>query len=374
MSRRANETAKILLIDDQQANIDVLAEFLKIQGYVNIKHSTDSRKTMDLIQSFAPDIILLDLLMPYMSGFEILEKMKEFVPKNTYIPVLVLTADITADSKRKALSLGASDFLTKPFDLIELQARINAHLQVKFKTEEINEYAEQQRMLVATKDKFFSIIAHDVSSPFSGIMNLCKIIISQYDKIDKSEMKKYFELINSTAQNGRELLSNLLKWAESQTEMIEVENSFFWLKGVFDECLDLLRLQINNKNITVKMFKENLSVRSDRYMLKTIIRNFLSNAVKFTPVHGTIIIDAEVDKDFVLISVTDTGIGIEPDDLNKLFKIDEKLESRRGTSNETGSGLELILCKEFADKLGAEILVKSVVNNGTTFSLKLSMH
>lgn len=374
MASRSNETAKILLVDDQQANIDVLVEFLRIQGYMQIEFTTDSRNTEELIKTFQPDIILLDLLMPYISGFEILERMNDFVPKNTYIPVLVLTADITSESKQKALSLGASDFLTKPFDLFELQARINAHLQVKFKTEEINEYAEQQRMLVATKDKFFSIIAHDVSSPFSGIMSFCKIIISQYDRIEKSEMKKYFELINSTAQNGRELLSNLLKWSESQTGMMDVGNTYFWLRGVIDECLDLLRLQIKNKNITLNICKENLSIRSDRDMVKTILRNFLSNSVKFTPTDGVITIETEILEKHILISVSDTGIGIKPDDVKKLFKVDSKLESRRGTSNESGSGLGLILCKEFADKLQAEILVKSTVNKGTTLSLKLPMN
>ena len=125
--------SKILIVDDQQANIDVLHDFLELQGYNNLKATTDSRNVVQLLDDFEPDIILLDLFMPYLSGFEIMEQLKLIVPTTTYLPILVLTADVSLESKRKALALGASDFLTKPFDLIELQARVNTHLQIKNK-------------------------------------------------------------------------------------------------------------------------------------------------------------------------------------------------------------------------------------------------
>ena len=375
MATRKNYEAKILLIDDQQANIDVLVEFLKIQGYTDIKFTTDSRKTEDLIKSFKPDIVLLDLLMPHVSGFDILEKMKNLTDKNTYLPVLVLTADITSESKRKALSLGASDFLTKPFDLIELQARINTHLQIRFKTEEIKEYAQRLEILNATKNKFFSVIAHDVNNPFSGIANFCKIILNQYDKIEKNEIKKHIEIINSTAENGKYLLSNLLKWAKSQTGAIVVEKTVFSATKVIEESFEFSKYQAISKQIKLTSLLENdISINSDKEMVTTILRNLVSNAVKFTPQKGTITVNVALTKDFVNISVTDTGIGICPDDIKKLFRIDSKLHSRKGTSNELGSGLGLILCKEFADKLEGEITVESIVSQGTVFCLKLPIN
>ena len=168
--------SKILIVDDQQANVDFLQDFFELQGYLHVLTTTDSRTVAALMIDFKPDIILLDLSMPYLSGFDIMELIKTIIDPGVYIPILVLTADATLDTKRKALQSGACDFLTKPFDLIELQARVNTHLLIRRKNEQINAYASQLEKLVATKDKFFSIIAHDLRNPFVGIQNYIKII------------------------------------------------------------------------------------------------------------------------------------------------------------------------------------------------------
>ena len=119
------ESANILIVDDQEANIYILEYFLSSQGYTNIKTTTDPRNVVPLYISFKPDIILLDLSMPYLSGFEVMEQLKALTPANTFLPILVLTADVTTESKQRALSGGASDFLTKPFDLVEVELRLS---------------------------------------------------------------------------------------------------------------------------------------------------------------------------------------------------------------------------------------------------------
>jgi signal transduction histidine kinase len=363
--------AKFLIVDDQQTNIDLLHDFLEMQGYQNIETTTDPREVVKLMADYNPDIILLDLAMPYLNGFDILNLLKEIVPANTYLPVLILTADITVESKRKALKLGASDFLTKPFDLIELQARVNTHLEIKFKNEQINEYAAKLEKLIATKDKFFSIIAHDLRNPFVGIENFTKILL-RLGNYDPDDMKNQLQTIHSTALQGHELLENLLRWAKSQTDSIEINHDVFRLNDAVINCLNLIQTQANNKSIKLKNeISDDILIESDQDMLETILRNLLSNAIKFTPVSGTVSVKVMQKNNLVEISVSDTGIGIEENDKQKLFRIDSKLQSREGTENETGSGLGLILCKEFVDKLGGTIWAESEIGNGTTFKFTI---
>lgn len=363
--------ANILIVDDQQDNIDVLHDFLEIQGYDNIASTTDPRDVLALVTQFNPDIILLDLSMPFMSGFEVMELLKSIIEPSVYLPILVLTADVTLETKRKALQSGACDFLTKPFDLIELQARVNTHLLIRFKNEQINSYAAQLERLIATKDKFFSIIAHDLQNPFVGIQNYIKII-SRFKNYDPEEVDKQFQTINATAQHGYELLENLLKWARSQTGKIEINIENFKLADEVNKCVQLIKTQADNKNINLRVVvSDTVFIESDRDMLKTILRNLLTNAIKYTPEGGTVELNVSEVNNGVELSIIDSGIGIEPEDIEGLFRIDKNLKSREGTNNEKGSGLGLILCKEFADRLGISIAVESEVGKGTTFRLRL---
>lgn len=367
--------ARILIIDDQESNVEVLLNFFEMVNYQNVKSITDSREAIEVIQSFKPDIILLDLNMPFVSGFDIIEKLKEVVEPDEYLPVLILTADITIEAKRKALNMGAGDFITKPFDLTELQARLNTHLQIRFKNEQIKSYAEEQKQLLATKDKFFSIIAHDVRNPFVGIVNFSKITLSHFDRLDKTEIHESLQLINKTAKQGHELLENLLKWSRSQTGTIVISPEKLIVNDIIKSIITSLKSQADNKKIKLlSQFDSVIVLDTDKEMLETILRNLISNAVKFTPENGFVKTSAVLNSDNVIITVTDTGIGISNDDIKKLFRIDSKMQSRMGTANESGSGLGLILCKEFVDKLGGTISVLSKINEGTKFILTFPTH
>lgn len=365
------KNARILVVDDQQANNDILHDFFEMQGYEHIETTTDSREVVQLFENFDPDLILLDLSMPYLSGFDIIEQLKIIVPTSTYLPILVLTADVSRDTKRKALTCGASDFLTKPFDLYELQARVNTHLLIRFKNEQINNYAVELEKLIATKDKFFSIIAHDIRNPFVGIENFVKILL-KVGNYDINEVESNLQSIYSTAHQGHELLENLLEWSKSQTGSLEIKLEMFQLTDNINNCFKFIQAQANNKNITlINNVSEEIIVDTDKDMLETILRNLFSNAVKFTPHQGTITANASLVDDVVEISITDTGVGIAESDKAKLFRIDSKLQSRNGTAKETGSGLGLILCKELVDILQGSISVDSQEDKGTTFKITI---
>lgn len=363
--------ARILVADDQEKNVDIIKTYLQIQGYENVKTLTDSRKFKSAFAEFEPDIILIDLKMPYLSGFDIIEWLKEQISATTYLPVIVLTSDVSSETKMRALQAGANDFLVKPFDLVELQARVNNQLYTRLKNEQVNEYSAELKRLIATKDKFFSIVAHDVRNPFVGIKNYIDIILKIKDyQPDKIESR--LRVIYNTADRGHELLENLLKWSRIQTNKIQVERDEFLLESLIRKSCNVVELQAANKQIIMNLSVQEIALISDFSLLETILRNLLSNAIKFTPTGGTVKISADCyDNEILKLTVSDSGVGISPEVQSKLFRIDENLQSHDGTNGEKGSGLGLILCREFVNLLHGSIDVESIEDQGTTFIVRV---
>jgi len=219
----------------------------------------------------------------------------------------------------------------------------------------------------ATKDKFFSILAHDLKNPFSGMYSLSEVLNKNYDITDEVDRKQIVGKIHKTGRQIYSLLENLLTWSRSQRGLIEFEPVLFNLQNIIDTNINLHRAQIERKNINLSSEEEsNLVVFGDRNMIDTAIRNLLNNAVKFTQPGGKITIRTEKNKNFVQTSIIDTGIGISKEDQLKLFRIDIKTKSI-GSSKEKGSGLGLILCKELIEKNGGIIKIESELGKGSSF-------
>lgn len=239
---------------------------------------------------------------------------------------------------------------------------------------QFQKYSEELKELNATKDKFFSIIAHDLKSPFNGISGLSEIMKDEAKYLDTATIEQYAELIHSTSQNAYQLLENLLDWARVQQSRMPFRPEALLLKRIVSEVVELLCEKASSKKITLtNAVPENMIVKADENMLKTIIRNLVSNALKFTSTNGTIGINAVSYLNETEISVKDTGIGIKKDDIGKIFKIDSNF-SRPGTENEKGTGLGLLLCKEFVEKHGGEFRVESEEGKGSTFSFTINQN
>lgn len=364
-------SARILIVDDQISNVLMLKDFLNGCGYNEVYYITDSRQFESSFSECMPDLILLDLNMPRVSGYEILSKMYD-IKQSDYLPVIVLTADITIEAKRKALLLGASDFLSKPFDLIELQARVNTHLQIRLKNAQIINYSNELSELIAVREKFFSIISHDLKNPFAAIVNFSKILLHQFDKLSKDDIKVHINTIYDSTREGQKLLDNLLIWSKSNTGRMNVAPVLILVKPVIDKVLSLYDLNIQEKNINVIVdIVDSPVVMSDQYMLETVLRNIISNAIKYTHSGGKIAIKSFKTNQTLHLIVKDNGIGMSVEDLSKLFRPDYKMQSRRGTGNETGTGLGLIICKEFVDLLQGNIEAKSKIGSGTEFEIRI---
>ena len=223
------------------------------------------------------------------------------------------------------------------------------------------------RTMNSTKDKFFSIISHDLKSPFYGLVGLSDILKKEAYSLDRPTIAEYADLINSSIVQSFQLLENLLEWARMQRDMISFNPSELPLKKLIDEVLDLQADNARKKNITLlNHVGDELIIRADRNMLTTIIRNLLSNAIKFSPFNKAVEIFCINKGAEIEISVRDNGSGISLEDQQRLFK-QESNYSTYGTDNESGTGLGLLLCKEFIDKHSGKIWVESEVGVGSNF-------
>lgn len=236
---------------------------------------------------------------------------------------------------------------------------------------ELENKKNELEVLNAQKDKFFSIIAHDLKSPFNSIMGFSELLVEQINDKDYEGIEKYAEIIIQSSNKAVNLLTNLLDWARSQTGRMVFAPEYFEIVDFILEIKMLMEEPAGQKGIEiVTELPHNIPVYADIQMIHTVLRNLISNAIKFTNPGGKITIRAIDENDHVAVQVSDTGVGIPNDKIPLLFRIDENY-STKGTGNETGTGLGLILCKEFMEKHGGTISVKSTEGMGSTFSITL---
>ena len=243
------------------------------------------------------------------------------------------------------------------------------------KLEEANEKVSRQNVqlqqLNGTKDKFFSILGHDLKGPLNSLTSFSGLLINHTDSLSKEEIKTLAQDLDKSLKNLFTLLDNLLEWSRSQTGNIEFKPEPFDLAEVLEQNKELLRNQAQGKNIAISnVTKAGLVINAHRHSINTVVRNLVSNAIKFTPEGGAVTLNAQMAKDEVMVSVSDTGVGMSDDIITRLFRIDTK-HSTKGTADEKGTGLGLILCKEFVEKNRGRIGVQSEVGQGSVFYFTL---
>ena len=258
-----------------------------------------------------------------------------------------------------------TEFESKPLYFI---VQVQDITKRKRNEEQVLKYAEELKNLNASKDKFFSIISHDLRSPFNSLLGLTEFISHYYDDMNPSEVKSSILNVYNSAQQVYNLILNLLEWSMLQSGRLKVEKGVINLAELGVEIINLYKDAADNKQLElVNNINENILVYADKYMIDTIIRNFVSNSIKFTNSGGKIIIKGVINGDNAEVSVTDTGIGISIANQKNLFRIDEQFR-RDGTANEKGTGLGLILCKEFIEKNNGVLWVESEEGKGSRFS------
>ncbi|HEX7493396.1 MAG TPA: HAMP domain-containing sensor histidine kinase [Bacteroidales bacterium] len=295
---------------------------------------------------------------------------KQLDHPNRLIPLkkMVYSKDESSISPVKSSAASNSGSFSEKKLLLQLREmeELNASLELLVE-QRTNKLVE----IVSTNGKFLSIIAHDLRSPFSSIMGILELLKLSLKEFNKDEIEEYVDIVYNSANNTLSLLDNLLVWAVSQNK----EKNF---KPVKINLYDLLREEIENlktpasqKQITLKhLINPDLNVSADLQMVKTILRNLISNAIKFTNIKGEIIVNATELKQYVEVEVKDNGIGISAENQKKLFQIDT-FHSTPGTHDERGTGLGLLLCKEFVELHGGNILIESEAGKGSRFAFTL---
>lgn len=276
------------------------------------------------------------------------------VTKSGKLKYLDLSSTIISFDNQKA-------FLTTSLDITEHKKLLKA----------LSESEANLRELNAQKDKFFSIIAHDLKSPFNAILGFSDILVEQINEKNYTGIDEYAKIIRQSSQRAFDLLINLLEWARAQTGKLIFTPEVFNLKNLINDNIALLKSNANQKAITINVDMPNESITfADKQMISTVLRNLISNAIKFTHKGGEIKISVKQNEKEMLISVADNGIGIEPERIKNLFHINKSI-STPGTNNEYGTGLGLILCKEFVEKHNGKIWAESKQGKGTVFHFTL---
>jgi len=245
------------------------------------------------------------------------------------------------------------------------------NLEVHKQKQKLEIQRKELEMLNSTKDKFFAIIAHDLKNPFSTVLGLSELLAKEFESFEPDKLKVFIEQIYKYSNNTFNLLENLLQWSMLQTGRMPLRPKLINLNGLIFENIELLKGTAEQKEISIESIAiDNGFVFVDVSMITTVIRNLLSNAIKFTPQHGAIKIDIAKEGSMLKVSIQDNGVGISYSDQSRLFSIDSN-PTTIGTSMEKGTGLGLILCKDFVERNGGTISVESVPEKGSIFSFTI---
>ena len=362
---------KILIVDDVVSNV-LLLKILLTNEKFQVCTASNGNKCIEMAKSEHPDLILLDVMMPDLNGFDTAVILKKDATTQE-IPIIFLTALNNPSDLVKGFQVGANDFLTKPFNKEELVMRVMHQIQLVAAKRIIVRQNEELKRTISNRDKMYSVIAHDLRSPMASIrmvLNLAVNVVSPETVGD--EIFGLLDKANRESEETHDLLDNLLKWTKSQTGRLNVVYQDIDLDDIVPGVVDIFKMIAEMKKIDLKYLPadEKLTVRADNDMIKTIIRNFLSNAVKFTPEGKAIEVFYKREGDFARISVRDHGVGIAPERVESIF---HKGETTYGTGGEEGSGLGLQLCQDFARKNGGEAQVESTLGEGSTFSFTIPL-
>ena len=357
----ARETDNVVIILDKDGNFEwVNHSFTKIYGKTLEEFVKEKGKNI-LESSFNPHINEIvekcrknKETVRYQSE-EKLNNGKTVWMQSTLTPIL-------DDEKNIIRFVGVDSDITAIEKAQELISR---------QKEEIEDQRDKLEEINRTKDKFFSIIAHDLKNPFHSILGFTDLLAKNYSEIEDDNKLEYIGLIHESSQYAFDLLENLLHWSRSQTGSITFSPSKIDISGIIEDNRHMLNASLKKKGLSFSnKIPEGIIVHADKNMVNTVVRNLVNNAIKFTREGGSIRISHEMVDRYIAIHVTDTGVGMEEEVMDKLFNL-ENFYTSAGTAGETGTGLGLIVCKEFVKKHSGEISVKSRPGEGSTITFTL---
>lgn len=368
---------RILLIDDDQVDRAAVRRALAKSGLLHeLTEAPDGLTGLGLAQEGTFDCVLLDYRLPDVDTFDLLASLLALGGEGQ--AVLMLTGEADQDIALRLMRAGALDYLSKaeatPSSLARairyaearrgfLAELSTARLEAEAKSLELDTLNRQKTLL-------FSIIAHDLRNPFQALLGLSEVLSKAVAARDHASIERRARGINDAATQAYGLLESLFSWASLQMDTLAVTLSEVDLEAVAAEVFKGAAEAASDKGLTLRAECTGIHVLAQRDMLATVLRNLVSNAVKFTLPGGVVSIAAHQREDDVVISVIDTGIGMPAGKVDDLFKLDRRTTTN-GTAGERGSGLGLLLCRDLVERQGSHLTVASVLDRGTTFSFGL---
>ncbi|MGQ9368895.1 ATP-binding response regulator [Azospirillum sp. A39] len=381
--------AAILIVDDNTANVDLLREILHHDGYRRIRGETDPRRVPALCEAERYDLLLLDIRMPHMSGFELMERLK-VIYAGDYVPVLVLTAQTDQETRRKSLELGANDFLTKPFIAWELLHRVRNMLEIRTlyrrvaeqnrelegrvaeRTAALSQALDAVRQADRAKLDFLSVMSHELRTPLNSIIGFAEVMASQsLGPLGHPDYREYVKLIEESGKVLLTMVNNILDYTRGATGTIELDESDVALPALLSGCANLMLPKAQPKNIAVAVAAcPAVVLRADHRRLREMLLSLLDNAIKFTGSGGHVSVEAATGDDGVAIRVSDDGPGIAPDIVDRLFNPFTQGERTLIRQHE-GIGLGLPIVRRFAELHGGNVDLDSAPGRGTVVTIRL---
>ena len=359
---------KVLIVDDVISNVLLLKVLLTNEKF-NIVTAGNGTQALEQVKKEKPDLVLLDVMMPDISGFEVAQQMKAD-PEMSEIPIIFLTAlNSTADIV-KGFQVGGNDFISKPFNKEELIIRVTHQISLVAAKRIIVAQTEELRKTIMGRDKLYSVIAHDLRSPM--VLNM--LILNLPSETIGEEMYELLTMANQTTEDVFSLLDNLLKWTKSQIGKLKVVYQDINMVEVVEGVSEIFTMVAGLKNIKIvqDVPVADVAVRADIDMVKTVIRNLISNAIKFSNEGAEVVVSLAEEDGMAIVSVKDSVCGIDEENQRKLLHTDTHF-STFGTNNEEGSGLGLLLCKDFVIKNGGKLWFTSKKGEGSTFSFSIPL-
>lgn len=380
--------ASILIVDDEAANVRLLEKILALKGYSNVTSTTDPLKALSLYKKYNSDLILLDLDMPILDGYGVMDQLNELTD-NKPPSILVLTAQYIQSYRQRALDNGARDYVTKPFDADELLSRVRNLLEVQMAHKymlhqnEILEKNVQERtneLLIAkdtaenasrAKTAFLANMSHELRTPLNGIMGFSEIMRDQiFGDLGDDRYIDYASDIHRAAKHLLAIISDILDSSHVLSGENVLDLTQVNLRELIEFCERMVseRAKAADVSISIEIEPDIPVIMAEEVRMKQIFLNLLTNSIKYAP-GGAVTVSVKIQGDELLMTVSDTGIGISPENIDKVLKPFEQVRSSANTAHE-GVGLGLYLSKAFTEMHGGKLEIQSVFGQGTTVSLK----
>jgi signal transduction histidine kinase len=379
----ATSECTILIVDDEEANLDLLEAFLLAEGYTSVVRSPDPRQTVALFDSWAPDLVLLDLHMPHLDGIEILKRLRGRIPADDYLPVLVLTADVTPEAKERALSGGARDFITKPFDAVEVLLRVRnlletrllhhrqrrAREQAEALAEENARLFDEARAATLARDRMLSVVAHDLRNPLAVVSMNAEMAAELLAPDSDAYIRDTLAAISHASDRMQRLVQDLLDVAQIERGTFLLDLADHEPCSLLGEAERLMRSAARGRGIdlVVECADGLPSVRADGARVLQVLGNLVGNALKFTPEGGRVTLSCAASGESVEVVVRDTGPGIPAEAIPNLFEAFWQVHD----SDRRGVGLGLWIVRSLVEAQGGTVQVESREGEGTRFGFTL---